>query len=143
MTPLFRLLTPLAAGVLLASGAHAATPDDARGRWLTSEQDGVIDFQPCEGKAGALCGRIVWDKDAGGPKDNCGLQVAQFNRFDGEAWRDGWVYDPRDNKKYKGVLRIKGAELHLRAFVGSEVLGQTEQMSRVETLPASPSCAKT
>jgi uncharacterized protein (DUF2147 family) len=70
------------------------------------------------------------------------MQIAQLERFDKEAWRDGWLYDPRDKKKYKGVLRVKEGELHMRAFVGTEVLGQTEQMTRVETLPSSPTCKK-
>lgn len=131
-----------AAGAMGCLGAHAASPDDARGRWLTSEKDGVIEFKACDDKPAALCGRIVWDKDAGGPKDNCGLLVAQFARFDNDAWREGWVFDPRDNKKYKGVLRVKDGGIHLRAYVGSEVLGQTEQMTRVDQLPESPACVK-
>lgn len=128
--------------VLSAGPARAAMPDDAKGRWLTAEKDGVIEFKPCDDRPAALCGRIVWDKDAGGPKDSCGLLIAQFQRFDADAWRDGWVFDPRDNKKYKGVLRVKEGDIHLRAYVGSEVLGQTEQMTRVEQLPATPACAQ-
>ena len=134
----------LTAALTLAGGtvAFAASPDDAKGQWLTAEKDGVIEFRPCDDKPAALCGRIVWDKDAGGPKDNCGMLIAQFARYEGDAWREGWVFDPRDNKKYKGVLRVKGGDLHLRAFVGSEVLGQTEQMTRADELPASPTCRK-
>ncbi len=135
------LAATLLAG-LLSAPAAAAGPDDAKGRWLTAEKDGVIEFRPCDDKPTTLCGRIVWDKDAGGSKDNCGLLIAQFNRYEGDGWREGWVFDPRDNKKYKGVLRVKGGDVHLRAFVGSEVLGQTEQMTRVDALPASPTCSK-
>ncbi|MFT7772194.1 DUF2147 domain-containing protein [Roseateles sp.] len=122
--------------------AIAASPDDAKGLWLTAEKDGVLEFKACEARPSALCGTIVWDKDAGGPKDNCGLQVAQLDRYENEAWRDGWLFDPRDNKKYKGVLRVKQGVLHLRAFVGAEILGQTEQMTRVADLPTSPQCKK-
>ncbi|MCD0418382.1 DUF2147 domain-containing protein [Rubrivivax sp. JA1024] len=131
-----------AAGAICCLGAHGASPDEARGRWLTSEKDGVIEFKACDDKPAALCGRIVWDIDAGGPKDNCGLLVAQFARWDNDAWREGWVFDPRDNKKYKGVLRVKDGDIHLRAYVGSEVLGQTEQMTRVDQLPEKPACTK-
>jgi len=118
----------------------AAGPEDAKGLWLTAEKDAVIEFKDCADRATALCGRIVWDKDAGTPKDTCGVQIAQLERYDNGAWRDGWVFDPRDGKKYKGVLRIKGSELHIRAFIGVEVLGQTEQLTRVAALPASPAC---
>jgi len=127
---------------LICSTAQANGPDDAKGLWLTSEKDGVVEFKPCTDKPSALCGHIVWDKDAGTPKGNCGLKVAQLDNYAKESWRDGWVYDPRDNKKYKGVLRVKEGELHLRAFVGTEILGQTEQMSQVTTLPESPVCNK-
>jgi uncharacterized protein (DUF2147 family) len=95
---------------------------------------------PCVDLPAALCGRIVWDKDAGTPADTCGVQIARLERFDGEAWREGWVYDPRDRKKYKGVLRVKADDLFIRAFVGVEVLGQTERLKRVATLPATPVC---
>lgn len=123
-----------------ASGAHATTPDDAKGLWLSADGGAVIEFKACADKPTALCGRIVWDKDAGKPSDTCGIQIAQLDRFENEAWRDGWVYDPRDRKKYKGALRIKNGDLHIRAFIGTEILGQTEQMRRVQELPAAPVC---
>lgn len=139
---------PLAIGLsslligLLSSSAQAFSPDDAKGMWLTAEKDGVIEFMPCANKPSALCGHVVWDKDAGSPNDTCGLQIAQLERFEKDGWRDGWLYDPRDKKKYKGVVRVKEGELHMRAFVGAEILGQTEQMVRVSTLPLSPVCKK-
>jgi uncharacterized protein (DUF2147 family) len=119
---------------------HAAGPDDARGLWLTAEKDAVIEFKPCADRASALCGTIVWDKDAGTPADTCGVRIAQLERYDNEAWREGWVYDPRDKKKYKGALRVKEGVLNIRAFIGAEILGQTEQLTRVQALPASPAC---
>ena len=125
---------------LLAVSATAAGPDDAKGLWQTAEKDAVIEFKPCADRPAALCGRIVSDKDAGTPGDTCGVLIAQLERYDNDAWRDGWVYDPRDKKKYKGVLRIKSGDLHIRAFVGVEVLGQTEQLKRVTALPDTPVC---
>ena len=122
------------------SSAQAAGADDARGLWMTAQNDAVIEFRPCPDGAGALCGRIVWDKDAGTPADTCGVQIAQLQRYDNDAWRDGWVYDPRDKKKYKGVVRTKGGDLYIRAFVGVEILGQTEQLKRVPAVPATPAC---
>jgi uncharacterized protein (DUF2147 family) len=125
---------------MLALSAAAAGPDDAKGLWQTAEKDAVIEFKPCADRPAALCGRIVWDKDAGTPADTCGVLIAQLERYDNDAWRDGWVYDPRDKKKYKGVLRVKSGDLHIRAFVGVEVLGQTEQLKRVAALPDTPVC---
>lgn len=138
MKTLTRLITVVCWS--LAVSAQAAGPDDAKGLWMTAENDAVIRFAPCAEAPGALCGTIVWDKDAGTPADTCGVRIAQLARYDKEAWRDGWVYDPRDDKKYKGVVRAQADELRIRAFVGVEILGQTEQLKRVATLPAAPVC---
>lgn len=138
MKTLTRLITVVCWS--LAVSAQAAGPDDAKGLWMTAENDAVIRFAPCAELPGALCGTIVWDKDAGTPADTCGVRIAQLARYDKEAWRDGWVYDPRDDKKYKGVVRAQADELRIRAFVGVEILGQTEQLKRVATLPAAPVC---
>ena len=37
-------------------------------------------------------------------------------------------------------MRTKGGDLYIRAFVGVEVLGQTEQLKRVTAVPATPAC---
>lgn len=129
-----------AAALSSAASAQAASLDDAKGLWMTAQNDAVIEFKACTDAPGALCGRIVWDKDAGTPADTCGVQIARLERYDNDAWRDGWVYDPRDKKKYKGVVRLKGADLYIRAFVGVEILGQTEQLKRVPSLPQTPVC---
>ncbi len=138
MKTLTRLITVVCWS--LAVSAQAAGPDDAKGLWMTAESDAVIRFAPCAEAPGALCGTIVWDKDAGTPADTCGVRIAQLARYDKDAWREGWVYDPRDDKKYKGVVRAQADELRIRAFVGVEILGQTEQLKRVATLPAAPVC---
>ena len=93
----------LAAYVALPT--HAATARDAHGTWLSADQAAIIEFKECTDAPGALCGQIVWDKDAGTPADACGVRIAKLKRWDGEAWRDGWVHDPRSKKNYKGVLR--------------------------------------
>jgi len=124
----------------MAVSAQADGPDDAKGLWMTAENDAVIRFAPCAEGPGALCGTIVWDKDAGTPADTCGVRIAQLGRYEKEAWRDGWVYDPRKDKKYKGVVRAKADALSIRAFVGVEILGQTEQLKRVSAVPAAPVC---
>jgi uncharacterized protein (DUF2147 family) len=129
-----------AASLSLVSSAQATGPDDAKGLWMTAQNDAVIEFKPCADGPTALCGHIVWDKDAGTPADTCGVQIAQLQRYDNDAWRDGWIYDPRDKKKYKGVVRLKGGDLSIRAFIGVEILGQTELLKRVSSIPATPAC---
>jgi uncharacterized protein (DUF2147 family) len=118
----------------------AVDADDAKGLWLTAEKDAVIEFDACPKRSTSLCGRIVWDIDAGTPADTCGVQIAQLNRYAKDAWRDGWVYDPRSKKNYKATIRVKGETLKIRAFIGVEILGETELLSRTRSLPATPVC---
>jgi hypothetical protein len=70
------------------------------------------------------------------------MRIAQLTRYEKEAWRDGWVFDPRDARKYKGVVRAAGNAMRIRAFLGVEVLGQTEQLRRVTKLPDKPECRR-
>ena len=116
--------------------AQAATPPDAQGLWRSADQRAVIAFAPCKDNAAHLCGTIAWDADVGTPADTCGVVIARLKRFEDEAWRDGWAYDPRSKKHYKAVLRAQGDTLKLRAFIGTELLGDTEEMKRVSSLPA-------
>jgi len=86
-----------------------------------------------------LCGTIVWDKEGRKGKSTCGLIIAKLKKFDDEAWRDGTAYDPRSKKNYRAVLRIGDDDnrniLKLRAFIGTEALGETEEMTRVTSVP--------
>jgi len=125
-----------------ATQVQAASADDAKGLWVTAQKDAVIEFKICSDRPGALCGQIVWDKDAGTPADTCGVRIAQLDKYnqDKDAWRDGWIYDPRDKKTYKGVIRVKDKTLNMRAYIGVEVLGETEELIRVDSMPAHPTC---
>ena len=120
----------------LALSTHASQGDAAKGLWLSGDKAAVIEFKDCPDAAGSLCGVIVWDKDAGTAADACGTTIAKLKRFDGEAWRDGWAYDPRTKKYYKASLRTEKDSLLLRAFIGVEILGETEEMTKVASLPA-------
>lgn len=123
-----------------APPVHAANSDDAKSLWITAQKDAVIEFKACLDRPGALCGQIVWDKDAGTAADTCGVRIAQLDQYKKEAWRDGWIYDPRDKKTYKGTVRVKDKTLNLRAYIGVEVLGETEELFRVDALPVTPVC---
>ncbi|HEX5310849.1 DUF2147 domain-containing protein [Aquabacterium sp.] len=126
--------------LLCASAWAAPTPQDAKGLWLSSDKGAIIEFKDCPDTAGALCGTIVWDKDAGTPLDTCGVLISKVKRYADEAWRDGWVFDPRSKKHYKAAIRVnkdsKPETLLLRAFIGTEILGDTEEMTRVASLPS-------
>lgn len=121
----------------MVATTHAAIPgDEAKGLWLSGDKAAIIEFKECSDVAGALCGTIVWDKDAGTPADACGTTIAKLKRYDGEAWREGWAFDPRTKKYYKATVRTEKSSLLLRAFVGVELLGETEEMTRASSIPA-------
>lgn len=137
--PIVGLVTAVAFLINGSAACAAQTPpgpNDAKGLWLSADKGAVIEFKDCTDPAGALCATIVWDKDAGTPLDTCGLMIAKLKKYDDEAWRDGWVHDPRTKKNYKATVRVNKDTLSLRAYIGAEILGETEEMSRVATLPA-------
>jgi uncharacterized protein (DUF2147 family) len=113
-----------------------ATQDTVPGLWLSADKAAVIEFKPCTDPKDALCGTIVWDKDAGTPADACGVMIAKLKTWQDDAWRNGWVHDPRTKKNYKGIVRTKNDTLLVRAYIGTELLGETEVMTRVASVPA-------
>ena len=133
---------PTAISLAISSIAFAGDADPARlaarGLWLTAEHDAVVEFGPCTEDSGALCGVIAWDQDAtsSGKQANCGVRIAQLSHFSDDAWRDGWAFDPRTGKHYKTVLRVTGDKMTMRSYVGIELFGETENLSRVDQLPA-------
>ena len=128
-------MTMLASTALALAPARAAG-DGVPGLWLSADKAAVIEFKACADASDALCGIIVWDKDAGTPDDACGVMIARLKTWQDDAWRNGWVHDPRTKKNYKGVVRTKGDTLLVRAYIGTELLGETEVMSKVESIPA-------
>jgi len=118
----------------------AADASDARGLWLTDDGEAVVEFKGCPEAPTALCGRIVSSSDAGQPDSACGTEIARFTSYRDDAWRDGWAFDPRDNKKYKATLRISNGELNMRAYIGAEMFGQTERMRKPSKLSELPQC---
>lgn len=115
-----------------------AGQDTVPGLWLSADKAAVIEFKACAAPADALCGTIVWDKDAGTPLDACGVMVAKLRTRRDDAWRNGWLHDPRTKKNYKGVVRTQGETLLVRAFIGTELLGETEVLTRSASIP--PGC---
>lgn len=135
------LLATPALSALLAGPLHAANPQDAYGLWLTGDKRAVVEVKECPKTPNTLCAQIVWDMDKGGPHDSCGTRIAQLGQWDGQAWRDGWIYDPREKKSYSGVVRTEGNTLKARAYIGAEIIGMTEQMTRTASLPG-PACRR-
>jgi uncharacterized protein (DUF2147 family) len=123
-----------------ATLSFAADADDAKGLWLTDDGEAIVEFKICPDAPAALCGRIVFSSDASQPDSACGTVIASFMSYHDGAWRDGWAFDPRDNKKYKAILRVSNGELNMRAYIGAEMFGQTERMRRPLKSSELPRC---
>ncbi len=136
-----RLLAFIGLALCLPLPSQAQQADAAQGLWLSAQKDGVVELKPCSEEPGALCGTVVWDKDASvnppRPGD-CGLRIVKLKNFDDGAWRDGWIHDPREKKNYKGLIRAHGREMTMRAYIGVQVLGKSEEFTRVDAIP--PGC---
>ena len=147
-----RSMSALCAAALVAAASVASTAwaqdgaDEFVGYWKTAEGDGIVQLKRCplfkNAPPTALCGRVVWDAEVNNPARktalDCNRKVFEASKFDGSAWSEGWAFDTRKRKFYSAKLRLKGGYLHVRAYVGSEVNGETEIFTRVSEVP--PGC---
>jgi uncharacterized protein (DUF2147 family) len=115
-------MAALTAAILI--GAPVAYAAEPTGTWLTEKGDARIRVAPC-GKA--LCGTIVWTKDAIDPdtgkapvddknpdpaKRNrkiVGMRIFSMNLDSNGIWA-GPIYNSDDGKSYAGRLLMQGAD---------------------------------
>lgn len=107
---------PLAAAALLLAPAAAHAAEPIAGRYLTEDGSGVIAVGPCGGET---CGRLVTilkprpgaartDVNNTDPalrtRPILGLPILTGFADAGKDWR-GRIYDPRNGKTYKSIVR--------------------------------------
>jgi len=118
------------------------------GVWIDHTGRGAVEITEC---AGALCGRIVWLKDAG-HKSVCGKQIiGSARRSSGNTWDGGWIYDPDRDARYSVELKLLDAnKLRVMGYMGSKMFSETytwkrasADLERCDAVPAvaSPSSA--
>ncbi len=117
----FALRSAALAATLFASLPALAA--DPVGVWINDTGRGAIEIKPC---GNALCGHVVWVKDAS-DADGCGRQIiGDVTRSSDAMWGEGWIYSPEKKKKYNveltpqadGTLKVKG-------FAGISFLSKT------------------
>lgn len=125
---------------LIAGPAFAAEP--ITGKWKTQEGDSIVTISKC---GQTYCGRLtrylvmpeggVDQRDVNNPdpakRKRKLLGTALLIGFtqDGDEWR-GRIYDPRNGKNYRSVLRRKNAgTLEVKGCVGP--FCQTQNWTRV------------
>ncbi len=126
--------------------ATSALAEDLLGLWDTGESR--VEIYAC---GELLCGRIAeldepLDEDGNEKLDDnnpdpalrsrpiLGMDlIAGFFRAGKRKWEDGTIYDPRDGKTYKCVMKLqRNGTLKVRGYVGIPLLGRTVVWTRVE-----------
>lgn len=121
--------------------------DPAHGYWLTENHKAIVQIAPC---GADTCGRMVWVEravdESGQPTRDvrntdtakrvrpiCGLDlVGGLSKADEGAWKDGWLYNPKDGATYSAQIRaVSASELEVRGYLGVSVLGKSQIWTRV------------
>ena len=139
-------LSRLVVAASLIGVAAPAFAEDIRGLWDAGESH--VEIYSC---GELLCGRIAkldepLDEDGNEKLDDnnpepslrsrplLGLDlIAGFARAGKRKWEDGTIYDPRDGKTYKCVMKLqRDGTLKVRGYIGVPLLGKTVKWTRVE-----------
>ncbi len=113
---------------LLSAGAAQAAASAPTGVWIDHTGRGAVEITEC---GAALCGRIVWLKDAANTSV-CGTQVIGNAKPVGAGtWDGGWIYDPDKEEKYSVELKPVGADkLRVLGYLGSKLFSETMMWKR-------------
>ena len=119
---MFRKLC-LAAAATLAFATPAMAADPITGRWITTEKDAVVTIAKC---GATYCGKLskylvtpeggANQRDVNNPNPRLrsrtllGTPILSSFKLDGKLWR-GKIYDPRNGKTYRSILRRKNANV--------------------------------
>lgn len=143
----------VAALVVALQPSPAAAQASATGRWATQGFGSIVELQPCEDDAGALCGRIRWlweaNDTSGRPRTDArnpdrtlrgralvGVQIIRgFRQSAPGLWTGGALYNPDDGRTYSGTIRLRQNTLLLEGCALS-VFCQTQVWRRPEELLA-------
>ena len=143
---MFRKITStVVAGALLFAPSFVLAAD-ILGLWETGESH--VEIYSCGDR---LCGRIAaldepLDEDGKEKLDKnnpdpalqsrplLGMDlIAGFVQAGKKKWEDGTIYDPRDGKTYKCVMKLqRDGSLKVRGYVGLPILGKTVVWTRIE-----------
>jgi uncharacterized protein (DUF2147 family) len=118
---------------LIASTAVADSASAPVGRWMTANQQAVIQVSHC---GPDICGQIVGLAQADQmPTDwrghpQCGLTIFQTAPSAGPSGSTVWqgkILDPRNGNIYNAQIAVDGARhLELHGYIGLPIFGQTQ-----------------
>jgi uncharacterized protein (DUF2147 family) len=115
--------------LLLVSGAGTASAASSPlGTWIDHTGRGAVQITDCNG---ALCGHVVWVKDAS-DSEGCNMQIiGNVKPVPGGKWDGGWIYDPERRSKFDVELTpISDQKLKVHGYAGIKLFGETMTWTR-------------
>ena len=117
----------LAAPMMLLLTCGMAAAQDVSGTWLRETGASRVRFAKC---GEAMCGTIVWLKDADGPA-KIGQRVFYDMKSDGAGKWQGSAFNPEDGKTYSGTMTLQGTQLKTSGCVLGGLICRTTNWNRV------------
>lgn len=136
MKKLFALIALLA----FTNGFAQTKANDVLGYYMNPSGEAILKIYETSGK---YAGKLVWMKnpeklDAKNPDKTkqgqkiLGSNIMQGFLFDGEIWKGGSIYDPKNGKTYDcKINRDEKGNLNIRGFIGISLLGRTDYFVKV------------
>lgn len=134
--------------VLLLTTTLATADDQILGLWVPEEKDAVYEFYKC---GEAICAKVVELKEPlnaeGKPKVDSlnedeslrqrpilGMEFLKgLKKKKKGVWHKGTVYNARDGKIYKALMKLKSdGTLDVRGYVGFSLIGKSTVFTRKE-----------
>jgi uncharacterized protein (DUF2147 family) len=132
-----KLAIALILTLLAIPHAQARALQSTNGAWII--HDLVIDIFDCQN---AVCGKIIWLRDAERRPDQCGIKIIWgLLPDDSKHWSQGTILDPDNGKSYSlsAALEPNGT-LKARIFSGMPLFGKTEILRRVDLYTLTGKC---
>ena len=120
-------------GLFLSAAAFTANAQEPAGVWLTQDKDAQVEIYKTS--AGIYEGKLIWIKDTKPEvQKRIGTRIlSAFKKKDAKTYESGRIYHPGQGKYYDGIITMKSDKLlHLRGYVGTPMLGQTQTWTRVK-----------
>ena len=122
----FRTLLGVLVAFLMLTGAATASQADPRGVWVREDGAGGVQIDRC---GSALCGRIVWLRNAAGPGRVGDSVFFNMNRTGADRW-SGSAHNPEDGRDYDGTMVLSGQRLVTQGCAFGGMICKTVRFQR-------------
>ena len=119
--------------LFLSTAAFMANAQEPAGVWLTQDKDAQVEIYKTS--TGIYEGKIIWVKSTKPEvQKRIGTKIlSAFKQKDAKTYESGRIFHPGQSKYYDGIITMKSDRmLHLRGYIGTPMLGQTQTWTRVK-----------